>query len=124
MSRFIPITLAFLLIVISIFEGVTLFATGIAIDFIKRDQPFLVAQFIISGFQFFTALMLLGRFNVARGMLLWGMPLVLIGTLAVYVDAEQIGAVYWINYFKLVWYILYAVIFTRPALADRFKNSF
>lgn len=97
---------------------------GVAIDFIKRDQLFLVVQFIVSGFQFFTALMLLGRFNVARVMLLWGMPLILIGTLAVYVEAEQIGAVYWINYIKLVWYVLYAVIFTRPELVHSFKNSY
>jgi hypothetical protein len=97
---------------------------GIAIDFIKRDQLFLVVQFIVSGFQFFTAMMLLGRFNVARVMLLWGMPLILIGTLAVYVDAEQISGVYWVNHIKLVWYVLFAVIFTRPALVDRFKNSY
>lgn len=124
MRRFLPVVLATILLVIAIFEFVVLFGTGIAIDFAKRDAPYMVAQAIISGFEFFLALLLFWRFNVARVMLLWGMPFVVIGITVVYMNVDRVGGLFWVNFIKLAWYVAYAIVYTRPALVHSFKTSY
>lgn len=124
MRRFLPLVLAAILLVIATFEFIILFQTGIAIDFAKRDAPYTVAQAIISGFEAFLALLLFWRFNIARVMLLWGMPFVVIGITVIYMDINRAGVSFWVNYIKLAWYAAYAFVYTRPALVHSFKSSY
>mgnify|MGYP007022262673 CR=1 FL=1 len=83
-----------------------------------------LAQAIISGFEAFLALLLFWRFNIARVMLLWGMPFVVIGITVIYMDINRAGVSFWVNYIKLAWYAAYAFVYTRPALVHSFKSSY